>query len=288
MTIEAISGAAAVALASTIVFLLIARSWQGLARSIGPATRFPDSIMHEAAQRFRDEIERVSGALSAYLSGALIFVLLFVVAYTFRAQELFSGYPRWQMYGLLAVAGIAACFAAWRLTHKLVWRQQLRLHRDANIAIGHQLRQIAPGTSRVYHEVSTGAGVVDHVVVGPSGVYAVNVVPKRPARNGTVQLVDNELHFSTKESAKSIVETVGKASRLEREFRKLLGHKVRVRSVIAVPGWDIECQSSEKHLVVNERNLSMLTGWKDKSDYLMDEDVEALVADLTARCSSFG
>ncbi len=285
MTIEAISGAAAVALASTIVFLLIARSWQTLARSIGPASRFSDSIMREAAQRFRDEIERVSSALSAYLSGALIFVLLFIVAYTFRAQELFSGYPRWQMYGLLAVLGVAACFAVWRLLKKVVRRQRLRLHRDANVAIGHQLRQIAPGDSRVYHEVSTGAGIVDHVLLGPSGIYAVNVVPKRPARHGTVQLADNELHFSTTERTQSIVETAAKTSRLEREFRKLLGHKVRVRSVIAVPGWNVESQTSEKHLVVNERNLSMMTGWKDQSDYLMDEDVDALIADLTARCS---
>lgn len=288
MTIEAISGAAAVALASTIVFLLIARSWQTLARSIGPGSRFSDSIMHEAAQRFRDEIERVSGALSAYLSGGLIFVMLFAVAYVFRAQELFSGYPRWQMYGLLAVLSVAACFAAWRLIKKVVWRQQLRLHRDANVAIGHQLRQIAPGTSRVYHEVATGAGVVDHVVVGQSGIYAVNVVPRRPARDGSVQLVENELHFSTTERTQSIVETAAKTSRLEREFRKLLGHKVRVRSVIAVPGWEVESQTSEKHLVVNERNLSMLSGWKDQRDYLMDEDVEALLADLTERCSGAG
>ena len=100
-----------------------------------------------------------------------------------------------------------------------------------------------------------------------------------------MQIVNNELHFSTTERTQSIVETAAKTSRLEREFRKLLGHKVRVRSVIAVPGWEIESQTSEEHLVVNERNLSMLTGWKDQSDYLMDEDVDALNADLTARCS---
>jgi len=285
MTIEAISGAAAVALASTIVFLVIARSWQAFARNLGPGPRFSDSMMREAAQRFRDELEQLSSEQATYLSAALMFVMLFMVAYAFRAQELFSGYPRWQMYGLLFVLVAAAAFAAWRLGKSVVARTRLRLQRDANLAIGHQLRQIAPGTSRVFHEVPTSAGVIDHVVVGQGGIYAVNVIARRPVRNGTVDLRINELGFSSSEDTLSIVEKAAKASRLEREFRKLLGHKVRVRSVIAIPGWQIEAQTSEDHLLVNERTLSMLTGWRDERDHLMNEDVHSLLADLTARCS---
>jgi hypothetical protein len=64
----------------------------------------------------------------------------------------------------------------------------------------------------------------------------------------------------------------------------MLGHKVRVRSVLAVPGWDIGEQSSDKHLLVNERTIPMLRGWRDQSDYLMNEDVDALQKELTARC----
>ena len=64
----------------------------------------------------------------------------------------------------------------------------------------------------------------------------------------------------------------------------MLGHKVRVRSVIAVPGWDIGEQASENHLLVNERTIPMLRGWRDQSDYLMNEDVDALQKELTARC----
>ena len=285
MTIEAISGAAAVALASTIVFLLIARSWQAFGRIVAPGQRFSDSIMHEAAQRFRDELDRLSSVQATYLTGGLIFVMLFAVAYAFRAQELFSGYPRWQMYALLVALAAAAILAAWRLVESFLQRQKLRLQRDANVAIGHQLRQIAPGTSRVFHEVPTAAGPVDHVLIGRAGIYAVNVVPRRPVREGNVMLAENELTFSNSDTTVSIVDVAARTSRLEREFRKLLGHKVTVRSVIAVPGWQVESQTNDKHLVVNERTVAMLTGWKDQSDYLMNEDADILLADLTARCS---
>ena len=75
------------------------------------------------------------------------------------------------------------------------------------------------------------------------------------------------------------------ASRLRKDFRELLGHEARVRSVIAVPGWDIAEQSSNEHLLVNERTIVMLSGWKDESDYLMNEDVVALQAELASRCA---
>jgi hypothetical protein len=78
------------------------------------------------------------------------------------------------------------------------------------------------------------------------------------------------------------VSTSKKTAALEREFRRLLDHRVRVRSVIAVPGWEVHEQSSDEHLLVNDRSLPMLRGWKDQADYLMNEDVDALHEMLTA------
>jgi hypothetical protein len=51
-----------------------------------------------------------------------------------------------------------------------------------------------------------------------------------------------------------------------------------------VPGWHAESQSNEGHLVVNERTLPMLRGWRDEADYLMDEDVQTLQQHLTRTC----
>ena len=62
--------------------------------------------MHEAAQRFRDELDRLSSSRSIYLSGALVFLVLFVAAYILQARNLFAGYPAWQLWlqiGFLAI-----------------------------------------------------------------------------------------------------------------------------------------------------------------------------------------
>ena len=94
--------------------------------------------------------------------------------------------------------------------------------------------------------------------------------------------------FSTSSFIKysqSLAEYGQRTNQLAIEFRKILKHEVRVRCVVAVPGWEIESQASEDYLIVNERNLAMLRGWKDENDYLMNEEVEKLQKLLTDRCT---
>ena len=284
MDIEAISGAATVALASTIVFLLVAKSWAALNRSVGSTPNFAESIMHEAAQRFRDELERLSASQAIYLSGTLVFLVLFAAAYVLQARSLFDGYPAWQLWLQIGFLALAAVFAAWRLVRTILARRQVKFVRDANVAVGHQLQQISTGANRVFHDVATSAGMVDHVIVGQMGVYAINVVARRSSRNGSARFNNNSIQFSNSDTHVPVVGVTAGAVRLEKEISRLVGHKVRVRSVIAVPGWDIGQQSSDKHLLVNERTIPMLRGWRDQSDYLMNEDVDALQKELTARC----
>lgn len=284
MDIESISGAATVALTSTLVFVLIAKSWQLINRSVGSNPSFSDSIMREAAQRFRDEFERLSSAQSTYLSASLVFVVLFVAAYILNAERLFVGYPAWQLYLLLAALTIGGALVAYRLVTTVLVRHRVKLRRDANIAIGHQLQRIATGLGRAYHDVETSTGIIDHIIVGQNGAYAINVVARRASKKGSVELHGNEVVFQPGGKSESIVAMSANIASLEREFRRLLDHRVRVRSVIAIPGWEVSEQGSDEHLLVNERSLPMLIGWKDQADYMMNEDVDQLHALLTSRC----
>jgi len=284
MELDAISGAATVALTSTIVFLLIAKTWNAVSRSINATPRFSDRIMHEAAQRFRDELDRLSSSQSTYLSGALVFAVLFVSAYVLQAQHLFPGYPTWQLYSQLVFLLLVSVFAAYRLVNIGVARYRVRFLRDANLAIGHQLQQLSAGGTRVFHDVAVSNGIVDHVIIGPKGLYAVNVVARRSAKRAHARLRENSIEFSNGKVQCPIVALAAKTARLQKEFRQLLGHKIRLRSVIAVPGWDIGEQENDQHLLVNERTIAMLSGWNDNTDHLMIEDVKALQEDLSSRC----
>ncbi len=210
--------------------------------------------------------------------------MLFISAYVLNAERLFIGYPLWQLYVLLATLTAGAAFVAYRLVRIIRVRHQVKLNRDANIAIGHELQRLAAGLGRAYHDVETPTGIIDHIIVGHHGAYAINVVVRSGGKNGSVRLQANDLIFTKGDKSESIVDLAANIASLEREFRRLLDHRVRVRSVIAVPGWEIVTQDGDEHLLVNERSLPMLRGWKNRSDYLMNDDVDALQTLLTSRC----
>jgi hypothetical protein len=276
MDIASFSGAATVATASTIAFAVAMKCWHLIARSFNTETRYAEGANREAAQRFRDELERLTVSQWTYLGATVVFVLLFVSAHVLHAERIYAGYPDRQLYLVIGLLAVLAALVIKQLIENQLSRSHVALLRDANIAIGHHLQRIAAGFGRVYHDVETGAGVIDHLVVGANGVYAVNVFAERPVANGEVKLDNNLLRFEPVNKTRSIVAAGKCMAALERDFRRLLDHRVRVRSVIAVPGWEVNEQAGEEHLVLNDRSLPMLCGWRDQADCLMNEDLESL------------
>ena len=286
MDMMALSGAATIALTCTIVFLLVLKSWHVFAQSI-TSSRFPNSIMLEAAQRFRDELEQLSREQSAYLVSALVFAVIFCVFYLLPPIGLFDDLPSWQQYLLLGLLVVAAGFSSYRLFRIAVARRKLAFIRDANIATGHALQKLTTNRNRVFHDVRCQAGIIDNVIVGLQGIYAVSVISRKPTKRNEVRLNGDVLTFAPGKDSISVARSGQKSAQLAREIGKVVGHEVKVRSVISVPGWEVDAQVSNDYLVVNERNLAMLSGWKNQADYLMNEDVEAIQQLLTRRCTRF-
>lgn len=285
MDLTLFSGPAAIALASTIFFLLIIKSWAAFVRST-TTTRFPESIMLEPAQRIRDRLSGYSHEQSVYLVSILVFTVVFSIVYLFPPERLFDNVPKWQLYVVLALLSIALASLAYKIVHIVMVRRRLLFSRDANMAVGHALQKITINQNRVFHDVPSAAGRIDHVIVGLHGIYTVSVIARKSERDACAVLQGDRLSFGEKHVI-SVKRSAAKSQQLATEIRKVTGHDIRVRSVIAIPGWQIESQQSSDFLVVNERNLAMLTGWKDQKDYLMNEDVEAVHELLTQRCTRF-
>ena len=287
MNLVVLSGAVTIALTSTIVFLLIVKSWQAFAHSAN-SSRFPKSIMSEAAQRFRDDLERLSREQAVYLTSALVFTVIFSVSYLLPPKGMFDELPQWQLIVTLVLCVIAASYTAFRLFQILIARRRLAFVLDANMATGHSLQKLTANQNRVFHDVLCQAGIIDNVVVGLHGIYAISVIARKPGKDNRARLQGDALSFAPGNESMSVARSGAKSAQLARELRKLVGHEIRVRSVITVPGWEIDSQNSNEYLIVNERNLAMLGGWKEQKDYLMNEDVDSIQKMLTERCTRFG
>ena len=286
MDLTALSGATTIALVGTILFLVIIRFWIALTQATA-TTRFPQSIMREAAQRFRDEHEKLGREQSVYLVSALVFLVIFCVSYLLPPEDLFDNVPRWQFFVVLGLLAVSAGFVLFRIIRILIARRKLLFIRDANMATGHALQKLTSNRNRVFHDVPCQSGTIDNVIVGLHGIYTVSVIARQPGKDNRARLQDDQLMFAPGKEIVSVSRSGTKSAELAREIRKVTGHDIRVRSVVAIPGWEVESQGSAEYLVVNERNLAMLTGWKDQEDYLMNEDVEAVHKLLTEYCTRF-
>ena len=275
MNLEALTTAGTLAVVVATVFLIAAKLWNALTELTTGSPVFPDSTMREAAQRLRDESERLRRKQASYLGATLVLAIIFLVAFSLDARSLYPGYAHWQLSLLIATLGAVAVFFLYKIGATLLALGKLRLKRDASIAIGHQLQRLAARQGTVYHDVAIGRDVIDHVVVGSSGAYAVHVVARRNRRGHSARLVDERLYLGD-EQALALESLTQRSLRLASALGKATGGRVSVRSVIAVPGWEISEQQSENHLLVNERTLPMLGGWKNSADYLMNEDVAAV------------
>jgi len=213
--------------------------------------------------------------------------LVFFIVYLFPPAGLFDDVPKWQLLVILALLGTTAAFLVYKIVQIVIVRRRLLFCRDASMATGHALQKITANQNRVFHDVPSAAGTIDNVVVGLHGIYTVSVIARKCGKDDRAALKGDRLSFGDKQAV-SVKRSATKSQQLAKEIRKVTGHDIRVRPVIAIPGWEIESQQSSEFLVVNERNLAMLTGWKDQEDYLMNEDVEAVQKLLTKRCTRFG
>lgn len=280
MTLDALTTSGTLAIVIAAAFLAAARLWQVLAGLAAGGPVFPDSTMREAAQRFRDEADRLRRNYASYLATLFVFCMIFGVSLNLGVRGFYQGYPRWQLTIVVVVLSLAGTFALYKLATTLRKLAMTRFRRDASIAVGHQLLRLAASQGAVFHDVEVGDGVVDHVLLGHNGAYAVHVIArKNRGGKGRARLSGENLELG--DVGRSLESYTNQVHKLSAAFSNVAGHKIKVRSVIAVPGWDIEEQSSEQHLLVSERTLPVLTGWKSKTDYLMNEDVSAIQAFLT-------
>lgn len=275
MELEAIGGAASLALLGSAVFALAARAWIALGRGRVGRPPFARLLLPEPAQRFRDEFDLLGGKQSALLAAALVFAVLFAFAWLSGASRILAGADTWLVWaaGAIVVAGIA--WALYRLARIVLLRRRLAFRRNASIAVSQTLDRVTGSLNRVFHDVECANEIVDHVLVGQKGAYAIFVIARTPGKGNTLRVRDSDLWFAGREPL--VLDRFAVITdKLAALFRKAIGNPVRVRTVLVVPGWEIQEQSGEGCLVVNERSLVMLRGWADRSEYLMNEDVESL------------
>ncbi len=249
---------------------------------------FAEQIVFEPGHRARQNLQALDRRYFLLLSSLLVYVLLLVVAFALQSEPLPFEAPAWVWLALSVVVAVASLLLPYYVVKLKRARSRLAYRRTANIAVGHALQRIASRGYNVYNDVRVGNQIIDNVVIGAKGAYAVNVfvLGNGGKKNATVRLNDSSLVFGNAKTSAPVGVSVNRVTGLSKELSRVIGHPIRVRSVIAVPGWNVAAADTEKHLIVNEKTVVMLTGWTDPDTYLMDDDVARIDDYLSARCTN--
>lgn len=151
-----------------------------------------------------------------------------------------------------------ACAALWRMkqTDKLADKLDfMRMGKEGEVAVAEALSVLErKHGARVFHDVDTSKGWIDHVIVHASGVYAVETKAMSRHNEGYTSLrFDGETVWNGKFECVQDAprQALRQAVALRDYIRDESAILLRTRAVLLLPGWDVEQAGANPNLRVD-------------------------------------
>lgn len=161
---------------------------------------------------------------------------------------------------------------------------------DGEMAVAEELNQLMLVGYRVFHDFPFDYGNIDHVVVGVSGVYAVETKmrgkPKKGAEDSSKLVVhgdSNELEFPDGRFPIPLAQLKTQSDWLSKYLTSATGFEVEVQSLLTFPGWFIERHGGGMSFsVFSPRNPTQYFSSRDRK--LSPSEVQRIAHQLEQRC----
>jgi hypothetical protein len=210
-----------------------------------PLRRLPgESVRKELDRIFENEV-------AGYVYYAVAFWAL--VFWEFAKRWLSGGL---HIGVLIVLATLASIYCAFRLSRL---RRDIRNLKQADKAERHvsdllrRLRRYDYVTfDDLMDETAGWKSNIDHVVVGPGGIFAIETKGYSVFGNGRIEIgKDGELRLSNKTAHGDPLEQARSSARkISRHLQGYLRHDFFVQPVLVFPGWEIAMPKSESGVVV--------------------------------------
>ena len=178
----------------------------------------------------------------------------------------------------LVVIGIAV----WRIVALRKQIRTMRLGRDGERLVGQSLEELRAKGYVVIHDLPGDGFNVDHVLVGPGGVYAVETKTRmKPIGHDAQVVYDGE---TIKVDGFAPERDPVRQVRAEADFVRGLiesttGRRMDVRPVVLFPGWYTKFEGPKDIWVLNQ---NALPGWLNgQRRVLSDEDIHLIAGAIS-------
>ena len=176
-----------------------------------------------------------------------------------------------------------------KLVKSLNLRRSYQLGYAGEIAVGQELNQLMLDGYHVYHDFPAGKFNIDHIVVGPPGVFAIETkarskpTSKDRKADAKVKYDGKCIKFPHDTDVQSIEQARRQAEWLSKWLRIAVGEAVKVRPVVALPGWFVERVASGGISVINPKNFRSIAKPKN-GNILTEQMISRIVHQLERKC----
>ena len=224
---------------------------------INDFSRFPGQSLLNRLDNINEQINMFSGFLFA------IPVMLYAVYISF----LFLTEREMHLAGAFTTVSAGVVIMAFLMVKLFKYRNErssLRLGYEGRVAVGQALDRLMLDDYRVYHDFPAEAFNLDHIVVGPKGVFVLKTEarPKSTSRSKrdhtTVEYDGRTLYFPDYDDSKTIAIAEEQALWLSKWISQSTSEPIAARAIVTLPGWVVKRTSAEGISVVNHQQLDVI------------------------------
>ncbi len=250
---------------------------------------FSKGLLRTPGESVHKEWMGVSDAASSHFALALFFPALMVAHYVISVHYFDvpdSVITRSAM--VIIVGGVLVWLVAGIIT-SMMKAEKLYLGYKAEVAVAQELNLLYAKGFHIFHDFPAENFNIDHVVVGPTGVFAVETKGRsKPVRgkgldDAKVVFNGQSLKFPTWMDYGIIDQANRQSKWLRKWLSSAVGEQISVMPAIALPGWFIEQKAKSSFILYNGRNPEKIFP-KCQVQALTEKETIAIVHQLDQRC----
>lgn len=194
----------------------------------------------------------------------------------------------WLMASLI-IGGVA--WSIWRALRIMEELRAIKTGLEGELATAQLLSPMLAEGWKLFHDLPGRRGNIDHVLVGPNGVYAIETKyrSKRKSQKGRgsaqVEYDGKRLRFASGAfETLPLEQAQATSSELAKALRGQLGHEIVVTPVVSLPGWFVRYTARVDHKAVGVINPKS-HGWFRQRPQVITPELQVRICSALTQMS---
>jgi hypothetical protein len=247
-----------------------------------------EKLLRSAGDSRRTEIDTIDAKINNCLVFIGIGVAVQIIAFTFLTSTL-SGAVLGYLLGIVSVTTVS--FTLWYLiktTILVLKRSRCSDGFHGECITGNQLSVLMLDGYRIFHDLQFEDLNIDHALVGPAGVFAVETKlwkQQQSLKDPVVRFDGEKLHWS-----KNRINTIGIQEAFDRSIilkqflSNALGEPVEAKPLLLLPGWNVETEHTGKVSVLNPKQVrTFLKGVEEYDEVISEKQINRICRHLAGK-----